>query len=75
MTKDEIFWLTIGIFAGWILKVPFLIRWYRKLKVTKEYKAAMKQKEYKDMVRRRKKMFKIPDVSFYKASFNGDDRA
>lgn len=31
-------YLIIGILIGWITKVPFLIKWYRELKETSDYK-------------------------------------
>lgn len=36
---DEKHWyLIIGIVIGWITKFPLLLKWYRELKRTKEYK-------------------------------------
>ncbi len=30
--------LALGIFIGWITKVPLLLKWYRELKQTQDYK-------------------------------------
>lgn len=31
-------YIIIGILIGWITKVPFLIKWYRDIKETSDYK-------------------------------------
>ena len=35
---EEIKFIAIGILIGWITKVPLLIKWYRELQETKDYK-------------------------------------
>lgn len=31
-------YLLVGIVIGWVTKVPFLIKWYRELRETNDYK-------------------------------------
>lgn len=33
----------LGVLVGWITKFPLLLKWYRELKRTKDYKEAQKQ--------------------------------
>lgn len=36
--KENYVYLCIGVAIGWITKIPFLIKWYRELKETNDYK-------------------------------------
>jgi hypothetical protein len=50
--QDKYWWFILGILTGWVVKIPFMIKWYRELKGTSEYK------EWKD----RKRIEKILDA-------------
>lgn len=39
-------YLLIGVVIGWIIKSPFLLRWYSELKSTRDYQKAMRYKKY-----------------------------
>lgn len=36
--EERYVYLIIGVIIGWITKLPFLIKWYKELKETKDYK-------------------------------------
>lgn len=44
---NKIVLVAFGIFLGWITKVPLLIKWYRELQETKDYKDMMLYKRCK----------------------------
>ena len=46
MNTDIIIGLCIGLIVGWLTKVPFLIKWYRELKITKDYKDVMQKERF-----------------------------
>lgn len=50
-------YLAIGILIGWITKVPFLIKWYRELKETSDYKNR-RTTAFVDEIQRLEKIYK-----------------
>jgi len=32
----ELIWLTVGVLLGWLTKIPFLLKWYKELKLHKQ---------------------------------------
>jgi len=35
---EKYVYLIVGVAIGWVTKVPFLIKWYRELRETQNYK-------------------------------------
>lgn len=50
-------YIITGVFIGWITKVPFLYRWYRELKQTKDYQKARRGVELYDMIEKYNKLY------------------
>jgi hypothetical protein len=46
MHYERLIWISVGIIIGWLTKIPFLIKWYRELKETRDYQKAMRYKRY-----------------------------
>ena len=55
--ETKYIYLIIGFVLGWITKIPFLIKWYRDLKKTKEYKKMQDAEHYNIMVAKFKDMY------------------
>lgn len=47
--EQKYWYLIVGIGIGWITKVPFLIKWYRELRRTRNYKKMMDVIHYEEM--------------------------
>jgi len=41
--------LIVGVVAGWITKIPFLMKWYRELRDTKDYQQMRLLKRYEEL--------------------------
>lgn len=55
---DEKHWyLIIGIVIGWITKFPLLLKWYRELKRTKEYKRMQDDIHFEEIKERWKQFY------------------
>lgn len=44
-------YILIGFIIGWLTKIPFLIKWYRELQETKDYKLMMLNKKMEEYER------------------------
>ncbi len=44
---EKYWYLLLGIVIGWVFKVPFLIRLYKELKATRDYKEMKRQEHIK----------------------------
>lgn len=55
--ETKYIYLIIGVVLGWITKVPFLIKWYRDLKKTKEYKKMQDAIHIKEVEERFKHLY------------------
>ena len=40
----------IGVIIGWVTKFPFLLKWYKELKKTKDYKEMKMHNKYQEVV-------------------------
>ena len=54
---DKYWYLIIGIAIGWITKVPFLIKWYRDLRRTREYKRMQDDIHFQEIKERWKQFY------------------
>ena len=55
---DEKHWyLIIGVVIGWITKFPLLLKWYRELKRTKEYKRMQDDIHFEEIKERWKQIY------------------
>ena len=50
----EYFYIILGIIIGWVSKIPFLLKWYRELQQTNDYREMKIQQVIKDYEARRK---------------------
>jgi len=60
--ESKIVWLIIGIALGWLLKFPFLLKWYSDLKKTNDYRNMNDAIRWKEMVEKYNQMF--PDEPY-----------
>jgi hypothetical protein len=42
----DLFIFILGIVAGWLTKIPFLLKWYRELQATKDYRNMKLEERY-----------------------------
>lgn len=54
---DKYIYLISGIIIGWVTKFPLLVKWYRELKRTKDYKKMKDAIHYQEMKDRYNEMY------------------
>lgn len=55
---DEKYWyLLAGIVIGWALKIPFLAKWYKDLKKTRDYQELKRLEHIEELERRMAEMY------------------
>jgi hypothetical protein len=57
MSNDMLIGIGIGIVIGWIFKFPFLLKWYKELKETRDYQEMKRKKhieEIEEFIRKKK---------------------
>lgn len=57
MTTNEAIYLGTGVIIGWVMKIPFLWKWYKELKETKDYHNR-RTKAYMEEVKRLEEIYK-----------------
>lgn len=59
--EEKYVYLIIGVIIGWITKLPFLIKWYKELKETKDYKNRRSQ-AFLDEIKRLESIYNKKDA-------------
>lgn len=67
---DEKYWyLLVGVLIGWVIKVPFLIKWYKELKNTRDYQELKRLEHAEELERRMAAMY--PDANLWRLTEDG----
>ncbi len=59
--EQKYVYLLIGVVIGWITKLPFLIKWYKELRETQDYKNRRSQ-AFLDEIKRLEYIYRKKDV-------------
>jgi len=64
---DEKYWyLIVGVVIGWVLKIPFLIKWYRELRRTRSYERMKDLIHVKELEERYAELYPDRPFNIYK---------
>jgi len=55
--EQKYIYLIVGVLIGWITKFPLILKWYRELKRTKEYKRMQDDIHYQEIKERWKQFY------------------
>lgn len=55
--EQKHWYLIIGILIGWVTKFPLLLKWYRKIQKTKEYKRMQDDIHFQELKERWKQFY------------------
>lgn len=70
---DEKYWyLLVGVLIGWVTKVPFLIKWYKELKNTRDYQELKRLEHAEELERKMAAMY--PESNLCRLTESGASR-
>lgn len=48
--ENKYIWLGVGILIGWITKFPLILKWYKEIKLTKDYQIMRLEEDRKKTI-------------------------
>ena len=70
---DEKYWyILVGVVIGWVTKIPFLIKWYRELRNTRDYQEYKRLEHAEELERKMATMY--PESNLWRLTEDGASR-